>query len=264
MKTSILIICTALITLGALAFRSSTSEIRPSASTETPCNSTLKINYLRYNQFRDLVGPPVFYKVDSRFLATVTQEKLHAASSIREILPATSHTEIEEFLGVTVTVFREGVEIRESGQGEFLTPAQIHLLQSTNYSNTIRIEANYKNKDKVGMQTGFVYYISITPAQKAEYAGGYTALIDYLKNNSEDKILSLNQDQLRAGKVVFTVGKTGTIAQARLEESSGFAALDKAMLELIKKIPGNWKPAKNASGEAVEQDLVFFFGREGC
>jgi hypothetical protein len=40
--------------------------------------------------------------------------------------------------------------------------------------------------------------------------------------------------------------------------------LDKEVLELIVKMPGNWEPAENANGEKVEQELVFAFGIIGC
>ena len=49
-----------------------------------------------------------------------------------------------------------------------------------------------------------------------------------------------------------------------LEESSGYPAIDKTMIELLTNAPGKWKPAKNAKGEKVDQQLVFSFGEVGC
>lgn len=265
MKTSILILCTALITLCVFAFQSPKTGNETSVSTETLNDGSLRINYFRLDQYNDRVGPEPFYKVDSRFLATVTKETLHTATSIREILPTDACKGIDAFLSVSVTVLKAGTEIRETGRGDLLTPAQIRLLQSTDYSNHIHIEASYKSAvNTADSQMNLVYYITVTPERQAVYESGYGQLINYLKKNSEDKVLRLNQDQLKPGKVIFTVGKTGTVSNARLAESSGFPALDKSMLELIQDTPGKWKPAKNAKGEAVEQELVFFFGSEGC
>jgi hypothetical protein len=33
---------------------------------------------------------------------------------------------------------------------------------------------------------------------------------------------------------------------------------------MITNMPGKWNPATNSKGEKVDQELVFFFGRQGC
>ncbi len=36
------------------------------------------------------------------------------------------------------------------------------------------------------------------------------------------------------------------------------------MENLMNNLPGTWMPAKNEKGEKVAQELVFFYGIEGC
>jgi TonB family protein len=74
----------------------------------------------------------------------------------------------------------------------------------------------------------------------------------------------VDANTLQPGKVYFTVDKAGTVSAIRLSASSGYPALDTRVLELMNTLPGTWKPATNAAGEAVEQEFVFSFGTVGC
>lgn len=49
-----------------------------------------------------------------------------------------------------------------------------------------------------------------------------------------------------------------------MTSSSGYAALDERVIQLVNTLPGNWEPATNAAGEKVEQEFVFSFGTVGC
>lgn len=55
-----------------------------------------------------------------------------------------------------------------------------------------------------------------------------------------------------------------TIAHVKLTETSGYTSVDKGLVELITTMTGKWDPATNSKGESVNQELVFFFGLEGC
>jgi len=267
MKKTLFIFCIAVTTLVVFAFRPIKNELQISTPNKTVGSEAFKFENDLLSLLKDQVGPAVFYKVDSRFIATITLEKLYSATTILDILPEHARFGIESVQAVNFSVLKEDHELREVSFGAALTPAQLLLLKSTDYADNIRIEANYTSKNiqgDAGNNMQLVYYISVTPEQPAKYTDGYAALIHTLKKGSEDQILRLDQDQLKPGKVNFTVTKNGTVAHVRIAESSGFADLDQAMLELIKSLPKNWNPAKNALGEPVEQDLVFFFGREGC
>ncbi len=93
---------------------------------------------------------------------------------------------------------------------------------------------------------------------------GKHMLIDFLRTNSKDQVAFAKSDDLMPGKIYFTVTKEGTITKAKFATTSGYTSIDDHMLELITKVPGEWKPAQNAKGELVDQTLVFAFGIVGC
>jgi len=119
-------------------------------------------------------------------------------------------------------------------------------------------------------ETGEIYsnystpYLTIVPEIQAEYLDGQETLINYLKKNSKSAIKTVTKNKLNAGKLYFTVNKTGTISKVDLTASSGYPEIDELMIELIINAPGQWKPAKNTNGENVDQKLVFSFGIMGC
>lgn len=252
------------ITMSVVALRSTNMELCKKVPAETTNQVAFKFNYDLLNLLKDHVGPEPFYRIDNRFVTAVNRQQLHTAYSLRDLLPTDVCTAIESFQGVTISLLDKGIELRETGFGEVLTPAQKQLVLRADYADNIRVEANYTDKNKADDHLNLVYYISITPEQQATYSKGHVVLMNYLKKNSEDEVLRLHPDQLQPGKVLFTVTKVGTVANAHIEESCGFKTLDKTMLQLIMAAPEKWNPAQNALGEPIEQELVFFFGREGC
>ena len=88
--------------------------------------------------------------------------------------------------------------------------------------------------------------------------------MNYLEENSKDAIKNVKRNKLKPGKVRFIVTQNGAIENVRLESTSGYTAIDKKMLELIKLAPKEWSPARNSKGDKINQELVFSFGIIGC
>ena len=209
----------------------------------------------------------LFYNVAPRFFATVTKEELHNAKSIIDILPKKATKAKSAYHNTRVTILNEHNEVTEIGQSELLNIDQIKLLQSTDYSTNIRIQSDCKNKDRVNGKLydyDLVYYMTIVPENEAVFTSGHDALIKYLKENSKETTGMIQKDFLKPGKVNFTVTKTGKIANVKLTSTSGYFSVDRALIDLIYNMPENWKPATNSKGEPVDQELIFFFGLEGC
>lgn len=267
MKKIIFIICSVLICFSLTAFGfmnwgEETKAPKPPALEE---GSAFFVN--------DLVGSVInpieddfVYNIDTRFIATITKENLHAASSIREILPEKATGPNVHYQDVKVSIFEQEM-ISQFGGNALLSAAQLKLMQTTDYSQNIVVEANHEIPTGFNDQTQLnyiSYHMTVVPEQEAEYLDGMDGLIQFLKAESLSAKAGVEKNQLKPGRLWFTITKEGELANAKLDSSCGYPALDEKMQELMENLPGKWEPAKNAAGEAVEQELVFFFGMQGC
>ena len=211
-------------------------------------------------------NPDLVYKIASRFHATVTKQDLDKASSVLDIIPIDAYSWWQvSFQSITVALLKDGEEITANGDDKELNVFQIKLLNSSNYSDNFYIKGRGKDNDPVtGRIEDYAYYFTIVPEKEAEYANGYNSLITYLREKSKDQTSVITEDNLRAAQIRFTVTKEGKVANPILDSTSGYPAVDALLLELISNLPGKWNPAENAEGEKVAQELVFFFGIEGC
>lgn len=107
-------------------------------------------------------------------------------------------------------------------------------------------------------------YLSGEPVKQATYEGGMKALMAYLMENSKEARAGQEMDKLQPFKLVFTVTKNGSVANVKLEGTSGYYAIDYRMIDLILKAPGKWEPAENAKGEKVDQEQEVTLGPTGC
>ncbi len=218
-----------------------------------------------------LRGTPtqIFYDLDSRFLLTVTKDQLRAAKTIHDIVPGHVEQEGVSYSSVSIrTVEREGgSEIVASGTDGVLNAEQLKLLWSLDYSDNfmiqVRARANYGGVETASTDY-FTPHVTIVPEQEAANSLGKEALIAHVQNGTSVFAYMVDTNTLRPGKVHFTVDKAGMVSDVRLSASSGYPPLDTRVMELMNTLPGTWKAATNAAGEAVEQEFVFSFGTVGC
>jgi hypothetical protein len=173
-------------------------------------------------------------------------------------------------LGVILLDGDEKTNIRETdntGNSGILTPAQLKLLQSVDYSTNLLIWADYreKNFDTGNLENStWTPYLTVVPEKQAIYLDGKDALKKFLKQETEAVRVNVQVDLLKPAKLFFTVTKNGNIENVYLDRTSGYPDVDKTMIELISKVPGVWESAQNTKGEKVDQELVVSFGLMGC
>lgn len=267
MKKHLLFICAIIAGISLTAFgylnysnTSTDQQVKSSYTNPIPVDYFLNLN-------KEPDEPDFFYEVDSRFIKTITKEDLQNAKYINDIFTKDEINGIESFWDVNIVILPRDENKFAKGKDNQLNPAQLKLLQSTNYSTDFCIEA-FCNRQFY--ETGtmrdecFVYYITIVPENEVEFKEGQQALIDYLKKNSQKEVASIDRERLEAGKLRFVVSKDGKIGDVALESTSGYSSIDDKMLELITNLPGAWEPAKNSKGKKVDQELIFSFGMVGC
>ena len=219
-----------------------------------------------WNPEHPLSNVDLVYHVDHRYMTTVTKEVLHNAKSIVDILPEKAIKSVETYQNARVSILHDELETTEKGNGDLLNDAQKKLLLTTDYSSNIRITSILQKRNDAGNleKDSLVYYLTVIPEQEATYAGGRQALIEYLRENSREAVSIIKEDERQASRVNFTITKEGTITGVKLTGTTGYSSVDKALVELIMHMPEKWIPATNSKGEKVDQELVFFFGLQGC
>ena len=203
--------------------------------------------------------------IDSRFDATISKSDLHKASSIVDIVPKKADWENISFQSVLVSVLQGDDEIHESGELKELNQSQLGLLRSTEYSTDFYIKARGKEiHQSTGRIEDYVYYLTIIPEIEASYSKGNDQLINYLEENIKAHTSTIDQIELKSGRVRFTVNKSGSVENVLLDATSGYKKIDDLLMELIGDTPGEWIPASDLDGSKVDQELVLFYGRQGC
>ena len=267
MKKSILVFGTLLIGLSFMAFSYLNRNKAEAISAEETREPAPLYEYDLVDIIGSIKNSDLVYKVGSRYIHTISQADLHSAQSITDILPKQEFDAKGFYRNVQISVYENGKKVTALGEDALINDAQRELLHTTGYASNLQVSALYEYEQTAGRNRSYdavMYYISIIPEEGAEFAEGYDALINYLKENSQELTTNLYKDKLRSGQFSFTVTKEGTIDQVEMKSSSGYEAIDQTFMDLIKQMPGRWNPAVDANGKKIDQQLTFFFGLEGC
>jgi len=232
----------------------------------TPCNSSQLQEYVLPKCAKKTSIEDIFFKVDIRFASSITKDKLHKAKSIRDIYPEDVTQPIEKFESVKISLLPESIQTTAYGEGEWLNQSQMDLLKQAGYSSDFFIKADYGTVDESNNLSSdhIIYYMSVVPETQASYTNGTKALNDHIKQFLQEQSLLIDHSKLEPGKIRFTVSKESHIKKVMLESTCGYSSVDASLIDIVKSIPGSWTAARNANNEAVEQELVLFYGIEGC
>jgi len=268
MKKRIIIFCAVLSVLSLTAFGfigwddTKTNQLKTIINEDVASNSQV-IENINKKVFTDFI-----YDVGPRF-SGIKKGDLNNAKSFSDFIGDEHAQRIVSYKSLSTIILEDDrqTDLRVTRNSGDLTAAQLEFLKSLDYSTNILIWADYTEKNK---ETGeleeshWTPYLTIVPEKQASYQPGKDALIQYLKESSEDVRINVEAEKLQPAKLYFTVTKKGTIANVKLDRTSNYPAVDSKMVELITNAPGNWEPAENSKGEKVDQELVVSFGLMGC
>lgn len=207
------------------------------------------------------------FGIGSMYGTTVTKEDLQNVVTVVDILPPETDWPSFPIHTLHIMDLNDNSKRSESGKSITFNEAQLNLLRSLDYSENFKIVGNCKGKHRdVPDKEEFdlTYFISIVPEKIAVHPEGIEGLVRYLMEASKEARSNIEQDKLDFGRIIFNVNKSGEIADVRLDASCGYEDIDNTLSRLISEAPGKWEPAKTHSGEIVEQEMTFFFGRVGC
>ena len=268
MKKSILIFGAVIITFSLTAFgvinwnALKINKLHNYDSKNTAVDTTSK-EKIKNRIFTDFI-----YDVGPRY-GPIKKSDLDNAKYIDTFLEDNQMDDMVTLKSVNIIIIKDDKQsdIHAIGYSRALTDNQLQLLQKSGYSTNflVRTEFQNKNKDTGVLEDSYLSpHLTVVPEKQAEYINGKQNLMNYLKDKSLEARANVQVDKLQPAKLYFTVTKTGTIENVKLDRSSNYIEVDKKMIELITKLPGKWKPAVNNEGENVDQELVVSFGLMGC
>ena len=232
--------------------------------------SEIAINSSALEKMEDRIASEFIYDVGTRFSA-IKKSEIDKATSLGDFF---DENQLQKMVSIKATnvifiINDSQSEIREAGKSNALNSAQLELLQSADYSTNFLIRADYQavNKETGRLEDSYATpHLTIVPEVQAAYLPGKKSLIEFLEENSKAPRIEakIEVEKLQPAKLFFTVTKQGNIDNVRLDRTSNYPSVDNAMIELVKSIPGIWKPAENVNGELVDQELVISFGLMGC
>jgi hypothetical protein len=258
MKKSFVITCLAIVALSLMAIGYTKEPSKEKEKNKLDNSLTIEDKEAE----KQLVDAKIFaIEVGSRYLATVSKEKLNQATSIIDILPKDAKWEGYSIHKTHVSLIDGDLVTKAIGNSLILNDQQLALLEMADYTNNIRFIAEHPG---IAVKYGSNYFLTVVPEKEVEYANGKDDLLSYLRMNSAAIIAQVADKEVGAGKIAFTIDVLGNISNVNLTDTSGHLFIDLHMVNLLTTIPGKWIPAKNAQGERVAQRLVFSFGIMGC
>lgn len=247
---------------GFTAYMLSEKEVACNAT--PPVASTIDIDF-NPNSVAD--EQPFYYGIDSRFMHQVTRERVLTAQTIEDLYPENTVSATQKFTEIKLSLMDPEIELSERDYGKLLSPAQKELLRTCNYASNLYLTSYYSSFDMNSaskIHNHIVYYMTVIPEVEAEYEGGRAAVIRYLREQMNEQTKDIPTSEIKPGRIKFTVDKKGIVRNVSVDSPSGFVEIDEAFLTHIAMMPGEWTPAKNANGENIDQELIFFYGSFGC
>lgn len=206
------------------------------------------------------------YDIRGAYSRSVTIEKLSQAKKISDLIEGYPSNWISGYQLVETETTRNGKLLKATSKEEVLTSEQKQLLANLACGEVLAIKISYFYKDPVNGKVENKHLnleMTVIPEIKAEYFGGYTQVINYLKENSLHTLSSGKAESLQLLNIRFTVNEKGEVTNARVAKPSNQPEFDKLILNLVSKMP-QWKPAETAKGQRVKQDFYISVGNTGC
>jgi len=208
-----------------------------------------------------------FFDVGTRF-SPITKESIINAKTFEDFLQNSNIPNIMAYTSLDVIVLDDDTDtdVKQHGSTGRFTEAQKQLLHSLDYSTNLKIRAEYTVRTAKGtIEAEYATpHVTIAPAKGAKYLYSKHHLLMYLENYSKDQIAKTQRENLKPGKLYFTISKTGSIKNIHIPKSCGYPEVDNKIKALMTTLPGTWEPAKDTYGQAVDQTLVISYGQLGC
>jgi len=268
MKKSILIFCASIAILSLTAFGINSMNHHEIETPPTDSDELAVTEIETDDSADEEAASNIFMAIGSRF-GGMTLAEIQEVTTMYDFLSEEDKQRNLNFSYIEVIeiIDEKESERRAGGYSTTFNQAQIDMLYNSGYSSNLKVQGNYSIKNPETGKMEKEYYsphITIVPEYEAIYSEGIDGLLDYLRTNSMEAVVSSNEDKMRPAKLYFTINTEGKISKVSVRNTCGFKHLDDKLEVLMWEAPGTWEPARSATGETVEQELVLSYGLAGC
>lgn len=267
MKKQILILGIVIFAFVLTAFTVFKKDIKDVAPTQITITETEDVIYgpkehdpiIKNEVFEDFI-----YEIGTRFMP-IKKSVVINAKKLKDVYDIETLNSMKTLQAVRLlkVVNDRQQDLNLAGTTATFTTEQLNYLQTLDYGDNIVFRTEFIDNYSGGYNYSTPHH-TIVPDVQAKYSEGFNALKTYFKNETETVRQDVDPKQLKAGKLYFTVTKTGEIENIHLDHSSNYPKVDKQIIKLMKDLPGTWTPAKDENGNTVDQELVISFGLMGC
>ncbi len=187
-----------------------------------------------------------------------------------------NYNKIIDYLSVNISSTHQGKIRTAHSSNDQLSLEQKRILETADLNTEISINVKFKYKNLANDAPGSApkiiegtINVAVVPETEAQFPGGYTAFRNQLikavmsKLPSGGATESIYADKLSGSAVKFTVNEEGKVVDVSVSKTTTDSFLDILLVDALYHLP-KWKPAKNAKGQAVKQQLHLSMGIGGC
>lgn len=206
------------------------------------------------------------FNITPTYRKAITQSEMQKAVFITDINPGFPSSWIKEYVSVELVSEFNGTTVIAEGSSINFTTEQMDLLSNTKVGSDLSFRVQYyADTDEVNNRElkHIAFSYGVAPESMAIYNGGMEVLDQYLVDRGLNEIAKTLDGQEKTYQAMFTIDKTGTVINARMNDSTGLPDVDQAILNAIKEME-KWEPALDDKGESIAQDFVLNIGMVGC
>jgi hypothetical protein len=206
------------------------------------------------------------YDIHGKYLRPLNENKLTNAKSLDNLIDGYPKNWVVEYVSTEILTNINGKNIKEVGENEKLSPAQLNILKKVDIGTDVTINVKYKYENPVtfNIENREMHVVlTVVPENEAKFVGGDSQLKIYLEENKIDKTTTKKPEGFESGIVLFRINKNGDIENAQITKTSGDIETDILLLKVINNMP-KWIPAVDKNGQNVKQLFVFSVNKAGC
>jgi len=262
MKKNVIITIAAISTIALTAFSFTNNDPKISNKSENHCvkpDTSKKNLELGFSEIiTEQIEQRLFFNIQGRYNGTITKSNLYGSELFKHFISGYPSEWVSNYISVEIIINKGTEKFTTYSLNDTLTLEQKALINTLDFNDnlTIKVKYNYQNAVTSEIEPREMDDISLIVVTEFEALPmyGYELLIQYLEENSFDKIPVSIQNEIDQLTIHFNVSEKGVVNSVRLHQSSGNEKVDKLIIELTNSIQ-NWRPAEDNKGNKVSQDF---------